>query len=281
MAALLAIVAVATRTGDAPATAPPGTDAAAATGHHVLVVAALVLAPILSVLGAVLFFYAQIYRRRDLDPETKRRLRNARIRSAVFLGVLAALAIWYVRTGRNPVGFLHLRNPFGHGGAHPGAPPPGHLHRAASGGVSTVDWTLAAIVWIALVALAGLAVVHWRATRTAPRRAALEVGPEAAEAEPDLDALRRERNPRRAVIAAYAAMERLMERDRLGRGAHEAPMEYLGRITLLGHDRVGAVHRLTLLYQRARFSERPVDEDMRRRAIAAVEDLAGGAGEPA
>jgi hypothetical protein len=58
-------------------------------------------------------------------------------------------------------------------------------------------------------------------------------------------------------------------------------MEYLGRITLLGHDRVGAVHRLTLLFQRARFSERPVDEDMRRRAIAAVEDLAGGAGEPA
>jgi hypothetical protein len=82
------------------------------------------------------------------------------------------------------------------------------------------------------------------------------------------------------VIAAYAVMERLMARDGLARGAHEAPMEYLGRITLHGHDRVGAVHRLTGLFQRARFSERPVDEDMRRRAIAAVEELAGP-GEPA
>jgi Domain of unknown function (DUF4129) len=67
----------------------------------------------------------------------------------------------------------------------------------------------------------------------------------------------------------------------LARGVHEAPMEYLGRVTLHGHDRVAAVHRLTGLFQRARFSRRPVDEDMRRRAIAAVEELADDAGEPA
>ena len=43
------------------------------------------------------------------------------------------------------------------------------------------------------------------------------------------------------------------------------------------------MHRLTGLFQRARFSHRPVDEDMRRRAIAAVEELAADsdAGEPA
>ena len=76
------------------------------------------------------------------------------------------------------------------------------------------------------------------------------------------------------MIAAYAAMERLMARDGLARDGHEAPMEYLGRVTLHGHDRVGAVHRLTGLFQRARFSHRPVDEDMRRRAIAAVDELA-------
>jgi len=42
-----------------------------------------------------------------------------------------------------------------------------------------------------------------------------------------------------------------------------------------------SVHRLTALFQRGRFSDRPVDEDMRRRAIAAVEELSHGAGEPA
>ena len=97
----------------------------------------------------------------------------------------------------------------------------------------------------------------------------------------DLDALRRERNPRRAVIAAYAAMERHMAREGLARGVHEAPMEYLGRVTLHGHAQVACVHRLTGLFQRAKFSHRPVDEEMRRRAIAAVEELSGGAGEPA
>jgi hypothetical protein len=57
-------------------------------------------------------------------------------------------------------------------------------------------------------------------------------------------------------------------------------MEYLGRVTLHGHEGVACVHRLTALFQRAKFSIRPVDEDMRRRAIAAVEELARGAGEP-
>ena len=105
-----------------------------------------------------------------------------------------------------------------------------------------------------------------------------ELGPDGDD-EPDLAALRRERNPRRAVIAAYAMMERLMARDGLPRSAHEAPMEYLGRVTRAGHARVAQVHRLTGLFQRARFSDRPVDQDMRRRALAAAEELAAGAGD--
>jgi hypothetical protein len=76
-------------------------------------------------------------------------------------------------------------------------------------------------------------------------------------------------------------MERLMARDGVARGAHEAPMEYLGRVTLHGHHRVAAVHRLTALFQRGRFSHRPVDEEMRQRAIDAVQELEAdhGAGE--
>ncbi len=97
---------------------------------------------------------------------------------------------------------------------------------------------------------------------------------------PDIDALRRERNPRRAVIAAYAMMERQLARDGIARGPHEAPMEYLGRVTLHGHPRIATVHRLTGLYQRARFSHRPVSEEMRRGAIAAVEELTPVAVEP-
>jgi hypothetical protein len=279
MVALLAIASMATRRGSGGSTAPPGAGIASTAGHHLFVVAALVLTPIVLVAGGGLFLYAQIFRR--ANPEMKARAARSRRRTLVVLAMIAALLIYYVRTGRDPIAFLHLRNPFSTGGrgVHIKGPS-GAVHHAARGGISGTDWTLAAFVWVALIA--GVAFVLWRMRLVHQRREAMRAEPAAVEAdEPDLESLRRERNPRRAVIAAYAAMERLMARDGLPRGVHEAPMEYLGRVTLHGHDRVASVHRLTGLFQRARFSHRPVDEDMRRRAIAAVEELAADAGEPA
>lgn len=280
MVALLAVAALATRGGSGDSTAPPGTAAAAAAGHHVFIVAALVLTPILAILGAALFMYAQIYRRRELDPQLRRRMRAARVRAAIVAVGLLALTAYWMRTGRNPLAFLHLRNPFaGVGQSHGGAP---HVQRppAPHAAVTSTDWRAAVLVWAALAAAAAFLVVRSRSRRR--ELAPFVLGTDADEVvEPDIDALRRERNPRRAVIAAYAAMERHMAREGLPRGVHEAPMEYLGRVTLQGHERVACVHRLTALFQRAKFSHRPVDEDMRRGAIAAVEELARGAGEPA
>ncbi len=69
-----------------------------------------------------------------------------------------------------------------------------------------------------------------------------------------LDDLRADPDPRRAVIAAYARMERALARSGLPRSPAEAPREYLRR-TLPG---VGAgaasVARLTALFERAKFS---------------------------
>ncbi len=199
----------------------------------------------------------------------------------MMLAGLVAGSIYYVRTGRNPLGFLHLHNPFGNAANNAHAKlPPTPLHHGANHAISTTDWTLAGFVWVALAA--AVALILWRSRLVRQRREPPgAIAPAAEPDEPDLESLRRERNPRRAVIAAYAAMERLMARDGLPRGVHEAPMEYLGRVTLHGYDRVAPVHRLTGLFQRARFSHRPVDEDMRQRAIAAVEELADDAGEPA
>ncbi len=279
MVALLAVAAVATRGGSGDSTAPPGTAAAAAAGHHILIVAALVLAPILAIVGAALFMYAQIYRRRELDPELARRRRVARIQAAILAAVALVLLAYWLRTGRNPIGFLHLPNFFG-GAANAHGPGP-RLHRSpAHGSVTSTDWKVAVLVWVALAAAAVVLVVRSRARRRELAPFVLSADVEEV-ADTDLDALRRERNPRRAVIAAYAAMERRLARDGIPRGVHEAPMEYLGRVTLHGHEKVACVHRLTALFQRAKFSHRPVDEEMRRRAIAAVEELSTGAGEPA
>jgi hypothetical protein len=280
MVALLAIAAIATRDGNGDSTAPPGTAAAAAAGHHVVIVAALVLVPIVAILGAALFMYAQIYRRGELDPEMRRRLRAARIRAAVVIAVGLGLLAYGIRTGRNPLAFLHLRNPFAGAGQTHAATPRLHRPLAPHGSVSSADWKVAVLVWAALAAAAVVMVVRSRRRRRELAPFLLGTDPDEVDGS-DLDALRRERNPRRAVIAAYAAMERHMAREGLARGVHEAPMEYLGRVTLHGHAQVACVHRLTGLFQRAKFSHRPVDEEMRRRAIATVEELSGGAGEPA
>jgi uncharacterized protein DUF4129 len=277
MLVLLAIAAAATGRGGSSGP-PPGAAAVSAAGHHVLVVAVVVLVPILAVLGFVLMLYVQIMRKRERDPEQLRRRRNARRRALVALCIVGGLLVFRLRTGHNPLGFLHLhlQNPLNALSSSNGSP---HLHRPQGGGgaISGTDWTLAVLVWALMVAAAVVVYLRVRGGRRELEPLILPSG-EAEDGDLGLDAVRRERNPRRAVLAAYALMERLMARDGLARGPHEAPLEYLGRITLHGHHGAGSAHRLTALFQRARFGHRPVDEDMRQRAIAAVEELDAGTG---
>jgi hypothetical protein len=278
MVGLLAIASLATR-GDGRTSAPPGSRIAGVVGQHVVVVAALVLTPIVLVAGGGLFIYAQIFRRRA-DPQLLQKFGRSRRRTVVVLMVVAGLLIYHLRTGRNPLSFLHLRNPFSRFAAAGHAKlPNAQVHGAAHGGISSSDWTLTVLVWIALAATAAYLLRRWRIVHQ-ERELRLPMAPVEEPAGPDLESVRAERNPRRAVIAAYAVMERLMARDGLPRGGHEAPMEYLGRVTAHGNDRVASVHRLTGLFQRARFSHRPVDDDMRQRAIAAVEELAHDRDDP-
>jgi hypothetical protein len=86
-----------------------------------------------------------------------------------------------------------------------------------------------------------------------------------------LDDLRREPDLRRAIIAAYARMERALAVAGIPRRASETPAEYLAR-ALQGLDAsAGAVTRLTDLFERAKFSHHQPDEAMRDDAIAALE----------
>jgi hypothetical protein len=85
-----------------------------------------------------------------------------------------------------------------------------------------------------------------------------------------LDDLHRERDPRKAIIAAYARMERLFETYGVPRHQSEAPMEYLGRALPELRASGAALGRLTGLFQWAKFSSHDVDEVMRSDAIAAL-----------
>jgi hypothetical protein len=88
--------------------------------------------------------------------------------------------------------------------------------------------------------------------------------------EESIDDLRRERDPRRAVIAAYARMERVLRRHGRARRAAEAPYEYLTRILSDLRVRPEAVADLTELFERAKFSIHEIDAGMKAQAIAAL-----------
>jgi hypothetical protein len=85
------------------------------------------------------------------------------------------------------------------------------------------------------------------------------------------DDLRSERDPRRAVIAAYARMERTLASAGFPRSVAEAPLEYLGRILRdLLHTSADAVSKLTALFERAKFSHHEIHAGMKDEAIDAL-----------
>lgn len=93
-----------------------------------------------------------------------------------------------------------------------------------------------------------------------------------------LERLASDPDPRRAVIAAYAGMERALAGRGLGREAYEGPREYVTRAL----DRRGAdpaaLRRLGALYEEARFSRHPIGERMRSDALSALRAVRDGGG---
>jgi amino acid transporter len=88
--------------------------------------------------------------------------------------------------------------------------------------------------------------------------------------ETTIDDLRGERDARRAVIAAYASMERTLARHGFARHRSEAPLEYLANILRGLHVRESAVVTLTRLFEFAKFSGHEVDAAMKEEAIEAL-----------
>jgi hypothetical protein len=85
-----------------------------------------------------------------------------------------------------------------------------------------------------------------------------------------IDDLRGERDARRAVIAAYANMERILASHGLARGRSEVPYEYLARVLQLLQVRESAVRSLTELFEYAKFSKHEIDHAMKERAIESL-----------
>jgi hypothetical protein len=82
--------------------------------------------------------------------------------------------------------------------------------------------------------------------------------------------------PRAAVLACYARLQRAADSARVGRRRSDAPFELLDRLLQDGRADPVAARRLTALFEIARFSPHTVDDAMRNDAIEALESLREG-----
>jgi Domain of unknown function (DUF4129) len=133
--------------------------------------------------------------------------------------------------------------------------------------------------WVPVIVVSALAVAALGAggllvaRRRRPSRAPGIAGALVLALDETLDDLRCDLDPRTAVIAAYAQMERVLARFGLPRSPSEAPREYLGRVLPGVGAGAVSIERLTDLYERARFSTQTIDGGMKAEAIAALETV--------
>jgi hypothetical protein len=181
----------------------------------------------------------------------------------VFAFVLAYLARHHV--------FRHLR-----GSGENGLPPSasnGHTQTGSSGGTVTQghnDFQWPELFVVLGVTLAfGLVLYLRRARGVLPaRRDAPESLADAVDE--SLDDLRADPDLRRAIVAAYARMERALAAAGIPRKPAEAPLEYLERALLSLDTSAEAVRRLTDLFEWARFSHHEPEPSMRDDAVEAL-----------
>jgi hypothetical protein len=190
--------------------------------------------------------------------------RRSTLASLITFGSILALVFLLVRY-RDRLGLDALHAP--HGG--------GTAAATTAAGTTTPDRYEPQFDWRAAIVVLGVAAAA-AGTFFAMRRPDEEGGPEplweqlAYALDDSLDDLLAERDPRKAVIAAYARMERALGAAGVPRVPHEAPLEYVARALRdldVGED---AVRRLTDLFERAKFSTHEIDEGMRDEAIAAL-----------
>jgi len=130
-------------------------------------------------------------------------------------------------------------------------------------------WGIAGVGVVVLLA----AILVWRAVAR-PSEAEVETPDRSVELREalavSLDDIEREPDPRRAVIRAYARMERVLGDHGLARRRFETSLEYLGRALATERVSPNATSRLGQLFERAKFSTHDVDSAMKHDALVAL-----------
>ncbi|HEY1318566.1 MAG TPA: DUF4129 domain-containing protein [Gaiella sp.] len=200
---------------------------------------------------------------------TAPRRRNDLRAIAILLAFGFALALYVRERGWN-FAFDPQQTPLERGDA--GALPPGFDAGPDPGYQFQFAWLpMVAALFLGALGVAAFVLANRRAN---PSSAKAELAAELAlTLDLSLDDLRAEADPRRAVIAAYARLERVLAAHGEPRQDADTAEEHLARV--LGHLDVDgrAVRRLVDLFVRAKFSQHEVDAGMKDEAIAALEQV--------
>src|SRR5438067_10279656 len=223
----------------------------------------------LYIIGAVAvvlaMFWSGLERRRYQRPQATRQ-RTWRMIAVL----LAALALFTIAGER-----YHLRRHIRPPADNPAAAntPQGRGgkagHRAAAREPHVRLAPLLAVLGAGGIAFAAFLLAERRRRRRLPR-AGLMTETLSDVLDDTLDDLRAEADPRRAVIAAYARMERALAWFGLPRQVFEAPLEYLSRVLLDLRASAESVRRLTGLFERAKFSTQEIGPPLKHEAIEAL-----------
>jgi Domain of unknown function (DUF4129) len=242
-----------------------GGDRTDGPGSVYLVDAMLVLGAVLGAVTMVLFAlvyggsYGSVALERRRGSSTMRVLTSVTIVIVAIFALVAVRKAWDDRFGNRPQEAAQV------------APGEQADEAQPQDGDRTLDWRFVGGAFI--VALAGSAYAARMLLRTAHEPGLPDDPAEAVAAILDdtLDDLRNEQDPRKAVVAAYARMEHALALHGLPRHRSEAPAEYLERALEELSASASSASRLTRLFEWARFSDHPVEPEMKEEAISALE----------
>jgi hypothetical protein len=225
----------------------------------------LIMLPI----GAFVIFWSAFLRRQYANVPLKSSRYSGQIapKPVVYVAVLFVLLLIAVRYGHRNQTTLPGGNPAAGAGDKVNTAP-GHKEYEPQ-----FRWLPIFVIGSLVVGLGGaMAILALRRRRDEVERAPVRETLAQVLSE-TLDDLLRERDPRKAVIGAYAKMERTLAARGFPRYDWEAPYEYLGRILGIVGGSGHSVRRLTKLFERARFSPHEIDEEMKDDAIESLQGL--------
>lgn len=281
VAALLAVAAIGLRArASLPSVGSPGAAAAVRHGFLVFFGAVEGVAGLACLVLLVLIFRS---RRRKSRPEDDPRFEQdlmipwwaralAMLAAVALVTVPVALLILSARGHRRSTLPLRLS----------GRPAPALVSPGAHVAAESSGWWLAGLAAVAVAAI-GLAWSAWLRQRR-PAAETARAGPAAdrlsAAASAGTIALHSHADPRAAIIACYAAMERSLSGAGSPPAAADTPAEVLDRASASGLAQSAAAGALTGLFRQARYSDHAMAEEHRTAALQALAGLRADLGEP-